>query len=105
MLQRVGPKPLIEPEKLKNEADWIEAGRRVFEEADHLHLRTLDSKIIAAVRSLETFKNAELIWPRPRSKRKLPTGPATRRSKKAPTSMWRTVEATRSSACDRTARS
>ncbi len=59
MLQRVGPKPLIEPEKLKNEADWLEAGRRVFEEADHLHLRTLDSKLIAAVRSLETFKNAE----------------------------------------------
>jgi hypothetical protein len=30
MLQRVGPQPLIEPEKLKNEADWIEVGRRVF---------------------------------------------------------------------------
>jgi mono/diheme cytochrome c family protein len=59
MLQRVGPQPLIEPEKLKDEADWIEAGRRVFQEADHLHLRTLDSKIIAAVRSPETFKNAE----------------------------------------------
>ena len=59
MLQRTGPRPLIEPEKLKNEADWIEAGRRVFEEADHLHLRTLDSKLIAAARSLETFKNAE----------------------------------------------
>src|SRR5215470_16504369 len=58
-LQRVGPQPLIEPEKLKNEADWIEAGRRVFEEADHLHLRTLDPKLVAAARSLETFKNAE----------------------------------------------
>ena len=34
MLQHVGPKPLIEPEKLKIEADWIEAGRRVFEELD-----------------------------------------------------------------------
>jgi hypothetical protein len=59
MLQRVGPKPLIEPEKLKSEADWVKAGRRVFEEADHLHLRTLDSRLIAAARSLETFKNAE----------------------------------------------
>src|SRR5437773_11953636 len=29
MLQHVGPKPLIEPEKLKTEADWIEAGRKV----------------------------------------------------------------------------
>src|SRR5690242_2929518 len=34
MLQHLGPKPLIEPGKLKTEADWIEAGRRVFEEAD-----------------------------------------------------------------------
>src|SRR5258708_21096710 len=34
MLQHVDPKPLIEPEKLKTEADWIEAGRRVFDEAD-----------------------------------------------------------------------
>src|SRR5579864_7732716 len=40
MLQHIGPKPLIEPGKLKTEADWIEAGRRVFSEADHVHLRT-----------------------------------------------------------------
>src|SRR5262245_12471080 len=40
MLQRVGPKPLIEPEKLKSEADWVNAGRVVFEEVDHLFLRT-----------------------------------------------------------------
>src|SRR5262249_6331589 len=58
-VQRVGPQPLIEPEKLKSEADWIEAGRRVFEEADHLHLRTLDPKLVAAARNPETFKNAE----------------------------------------------
>ena len=44
MLQRAGPQPLIEPEKLKTEADWIEAGRRVFDEADHLHLRTLERR-------------------------------------------------------------
>ena len=37
-LQRLGPKPLIEPEKLKTEVDWIEAGRRVFAEVDHIHL-------------------------------------------------------------------
>src|SRR5690349_13434764 len=59
MLQRVGPKPLIEPEKLKTEADWVEAGRRVFDEADHLHLRTLDAKVIAAARSIETFQTAD----------------------------------------------
>jgi hypothetical protein len=51
MLQTIGPQPLIEPEKLKSEADWIEAGRRVFEEADFLQLRTLDAKFIAEVRS------------------------------------------------------
>ena len=33
-LNTVGPKPLIEPEKLKTEADWIEAGRRTFDELD-----------------------------------------------------------------------
>jgi hypothetical protein len=37
MLQRVGPQPLIEPEKLTTEADWTKAGQRVFDEADHLH--------------------------------------------------------------------
>jgi hypothetical protein len=51
MLKHVGPKPLIEPEKLKNEADWIEAGRRVFDEADDPHLCTFDPKLLAAARS------------------------------------------------------
>src|SRR5215217_994714 len=40
MLQHVGPKPLIEPDTLTTETDWIEAGRRVFDEVDDLHLRT-----------------------------------------------------------------
>lgn len=47
MLQHLGSKPLIEFEKLQSEADWIEAGRRVFAETDHIHLRTLDPKLIA----------------------------------------------------------
>src|SRR5260221_126730 len=58
MLQHVGPKPLIEPERLKTEADWIEAGRRVFDEVDHLPLRTLEPKFIAAARNRETFDTA-----------------------------------------------
>ena len=58
MLQRIGPQPLIEPEKLKNESEWIEAGRRVFDEADHLHLRTLDPEFVAAARSRQTFEQA-----------------------------------------------
>jgi hypothetical protein len=56
MLQRVAPKPLIEPDKLKSEADWIRAGRKVFIEADDLHLRTVDAKVIAAARALDTFE-------------------------------------------------
>ena len=50
-LQKVGPQPLIEPEKLNTEADWLEAGRIVFEQMDHLHLRTYDEKFIAQARS------------------------------------------------------
>jgi hypothetical protein len=56
MLQHVVPKPLIEPDKLKTKADWIEAGSRVFIEFDDLHLRTFDAKIIAAARARETFE-------------------------------------------------
>ncbi|MFB3923591.1 MAG: hypothetical protein ACE145_17850 [Terriglobia bacterium] len=56
MLQRVGPKPLIEPDKLQSQSDWIEAGRIVFEDLDDLHLRTYDPKIIAAARSREAFE-------------------------------------------------
>jgi hypothetical protein len=55
MLQHIGAKPLIEPDKLRTQADWTEAGRRVFDELDHLSLRTLDPKWIAAARSSETF--------------------------------------------------
>lgn len=59
-LQKVGPTPLIKPEKLKTESAWIEAGRMVFEEADHLHLRTLDPKFVAAARNRETFDKARM---------------------------------------------
>ncbi len=59
MIQRVGPKPLIAPDKLKTKAAWVEAGRRVFDEADHLHVRTLDPKFIAAARSQETFAGGD----------------------------------------------
>jgi hypothetical protein len=49
-LNRVGPRPMIQPEKLKTESDWIEAGRTVFEEMDHIHLRTYNPSFIAAAR-------------------------------------------------------
>jgi mono/diheme cytochrome c family protein len=51
MLHRVGPKPLVDPSELKTKEDWIEAGRKVFEEADHIHLRTFDPVFIEAARS------------------------------------------------------
>ncbi|MGH9838957.1 MAG: hypothetical protein ACREEM_09245 [Blastocatellia bacterium] len=57
MLNRVGPQPLIEPEKLKTKADWIEAGRKVFDDADHLQLRTYDPELIAAARKGEVIAN------------------------------------------------
>jgi hypothetical protein len=66
MLQHLGPKSLIDPKKLKTEADWIEAGRRVFVEADHIHLRTFDSKLIAIARDPAAY----------RGKRPLPDGTA-----------------------------
>ncbi len=53
MLQHAPPKPLIEPEKLKTRADWLEAGQRVFDELDHIVMRSYDPKVIAAVRSLK----------------------------------------------------
>ncbi len=50
MLETIGPKPLLDPSQLKTEADWIAAGRRVFDEVDFLHLRTRDPKYIREAR-------------------------------------------------------
>jgi cytochrome c551/c552 len=49
------PKPLIEPEKLRTQADWVEAGRRVFHEASASLTITLDPAVIAAARNSETY--------------------------------------------------
>ena len=46
-LVRAGPQSLIEPEQLATEADWIEAGRRVFEALDTPASRTDDPEVIA----------------------------------------------------------
>ena len=50
-LQELGPQPLIDTRELKTEADWISAGKRVFDEIDFLHLRTLDPKYINEARN------------------------------------------------------
>ena len=46
-LVALGPRPLIEPEKLHTRADWIEAGRAVFESLDTPSSRTDDPSVIA----------------------------------------------------------
>ena len=56
ILHHVGPQPLIEPEKLKTQADWIAAGRRVFDEADLSNERVFDPKLIDSARRAETFR-------------------------------------------------
>jgi mono/diheme cytochrome c family protein len=57
MLQKVGPQPLIEVAKLKTEADWIEAGKQVFEQCDHITQRIYDPDLIAILRSPENSRS------------------------------------------------
>jgi hypothetical protein len=64
MLQRVGPKPLIEPAALKTESDWILAGQRVFDEASTPQLTVFDPQVIAKLRSRE-FLEAQRAEPLP----------------------------------------
>jgi hypothetical protein len=58
MLQHVGPQPLIEPEKMKTQADWIAAGRRVFDEADMIHERVFDPKLIDSARRAPPWRRS-----------------------------------------------
>jgi hypothetical protein len=58
MLQHVGPQPLIEPEKLNTQAEWIAVGQRVFDEADMIHERVFDAKLIESARRAETFRES-----------------------------------------------
>jgi Di-haem oxidoreductase, putative peroxidase len=58
MLQQVGPQPLIVPEKLHTENEWVSAGRVVFEQVDFLNLRTRDPKFIEEARSREQLESA-----------------------------------------------
>ena len=60
MLQRVGPKPLIETDKLKTEADWVQAGRQMFFGADHIHQRTYDPRLIALARDRKVLEELKV---------------------------------------------
>lgn len=61
MLQRIGPQPLIVPEKLKTEEDWIEAGQRVFDEASSPQLTIFDPDVIAKLRSREYLERQHAV--------------------------------------------
>jgi mono/diheme cytochrome c family protein len=45
-MKRQGPRPLIEPSALSTKADWIEAGRRVFEQLDTAASRSSDPLVL-----------------------------------------------------------
>ncbi|HXG93812.1 MAG TPA: hypothetical protein VNN73_15815 [Blastocatellia bacterium] len=55
-LKKMGPQPMIEPEKIKTEKDWIEAGRRVFDELDVPILRASDPRITKWLADREAIK-------------------------------------------------
>jgi hypothetical protein len=59
MLQQVGPKPLIEREKLRAEADWVEAGQRVFDEATTPQLTTFDPQFISRMRDRDYLEKMQ----------------------------------------------
>ena len=50
-LNTVGPRPLIDANELKTNDDWIEAGRRIFEELDFVPGRSYDPEKIRKIRS------------------------------------------------------
>ena len=52
-LQSAGPQPLIEPDALATESDWIAAGERVF--LDSVVLKTFDSQVIAIARDQQAM--------------------------------------------------
>jgi hypothetical protein len=56
-VQKQPPKPLLEPEKLRTQNDWLEAGRVVFQE---LYLAIGFSDLIPLVRSAPALKEARI---------------------------------------------
>ncbi|MBX7221373.1 MAG: hypothetical protein K1Y36_15595 [Blastocatellia bacterium] len=55
-LKQLGAQPLIEPEKIKTEKDWIAAGQRVFDELDVPISRTEDAQVLAFLQDREALK-------------------------------------------------
>ena len=59
-IRKQGPKPMIEPARLKTEKDWIEAGRIVFESLDIPVTRSNDPQLFKYLRDREAIKRDNL---------------------------------------------
>ncbi len=59
-LKKQGAQPMIEPEKLKSEKDWIATGRRVFDELDVPILRSDDPRAISYLQDRQAIKRDEV---------------------------------------------
>ena len=57
-LNRLKPEPLVDPSKIHTPQQWIDAGRRVFEELDATSFRTSDPVLIAKARSRDVVKTS-----------------------------------------------
>ncbi|HNJ44204.1 MAG TPA: hypothetical protein PKZ53_27210, partial [Acidobacteriota bacterium] len=55
-LKQQGAQLLIEPEKIQTEADWVQAGQRVFDELDVPETRSDDPVILAYISNREVLK-------------------------------------------------
>jgi hypothetical protein len=58
-LRKKRPEPLIEMNRARSKAEWIVAGKRVWEELDVPILRLFDSESIALARSSEHFRDSK----------------------------------------------
>lgn len=60
-LKKQGAQPLVEPEKIKTEQDWIATGRRVFDELDVPITRTNDPRVLRYLRDREAINKDGLV--------------------------------------------
>jgi hypothetical protein len=59
-LKRLKPEALVEPSKIRSEAQWIAAGKRVWDEMDATGFRSSDPELIARARSREVLSKAQI---------------------------------------------
>jgi hypothetical protein len=56
-LKKKKPEPLVDPSKIRSQADWVMAGERAFRELDNPLTRSDDPALIAMARDPKTFEN------------------------------------------------